>query len=354
VNPETPSERIPERLARYSRQIRFPGIGLQGQQRIADSAAMVIGCGALGSVVAESLVRAGAGLVRLVDRDFVELHNLQRQVLYDESDVKSGLPKSIAAQRKLQAINSSIRIEASVADLDHRNIGQLAAGVDVLVDGTDNFETRFLINDYALETGVPWIYGGCLGSEGQTMTIVPGRGNCLHCLMTDGPPPPGTTAGCDVAGILGPVVNVIASIEAAEALKILSGNIERVSTDLAVVDLWSGRWHKMQLGNLADRVQCPACRGGIRAWLSGDRTSHTAVLCGREAVQIRSTRGSRLDLRDLENRLTGHGSVKRNEFLLKFETEENVITVFEDGRAIIGGTDDPARARSLYARWIGI
>ena len=347
------SEPIPEQWQRYSRQIRFAGIGIEGQARLGRSTALVIGCGALGSVVAETLVRSGVGRVRIVDRDFPELHNLQRQVLFDETDVASGLPKVVAAAAKLRQINSSVTVEPVVEDVSHANIMQLAAGVDVIVDGTDNFETRFLINDCSLETGIPWIYGGCIGSEGQTMTVVPGESACLRCLMSDGPPPPGTTPGCDVAGVIGPVVNVIASLESAEALKILSGNVEQVSDRLTIVDLWTGRLNQMNLLGLAERVSCPACRGGQREWLTGRRASRTAVLCGRNAVQIRGTREGGVDLPEMEKRLLPHGDVLRNDYLLKFRHEDHEITLFEDGRAIISGTGDVAVARTLYARWIG-
>lgn len=353
MNHNSPPDSIPDVLQRYSRQIRFPGMGIEGQQKLLESTALVIGCGALGSVIAESLTRAGVGNLRIVDRDFLELHNLQRQVLYDESDVEAGLPKVIAAQRKLSRINSEITIEAFVEDVDYRNIRQLADGADVIVDGTDNFETRFLINDYALESSVPWIYGGCIGSEGQSMTIVPGKSNCLHCLMAEGPPPPGTTPGCELAGVLGPVVNVVASLEAVEALKILSGNIEAVNLDLVVVDLWSGRLNKMKLGELSAKVQCPACFSGTRSWLSGEQSTQTAVLCGRNAVQIRGSAETRIELPELQKRLSAHGNVTCNEYLLKFDLGEHTFTVFEDGRTIISGTGDIAKARSLFAQWIG-
>jgi len=353
LNSQSSTEKIPDSLQRYSRQIRFSGIGLAGQKRLVDSTALVVGCGALGSVIAETLARAGVGRLRIVDRDFVELHNLQRQVLYDESDVKEGLPKAIAAERKLSRINSSISIDPHIADLTHRNIDQIALGADVIVDGTDNFETRFLLNDFALQHRVPWIYGGCIGSEGQTMTIVPGEGNCLHCLMADGPPPPGTTPGCDVAGILGPVVNVVASLQSVEAIKILSGNVTAVSKDLTVIDLWSGRLNKMKLGDLSAKVDCPACRGGQRDWLSGKQIAQTAVLCGRNAVQIRGSAAGEIDLRQLKTKLQVHGPVQVNEYLLKFEIDQHTITVFTNGRSIVTGTGDVAKAKSLFARWIG-
>ena len=347
---------LPQELRRYSRQIQVPQIGLKGQKRISQGTALIVGCGALGSVSAESLARAGVGRLRIVDRDFLEWHNLQRQVLYDENDVRAGLPKAVAAQRKLRLINSDVNVEAFVEDVDYSNVTGLARDVDVILDGTDNFETRFLLNDLALDRGIPWVYGGCIGSEGQTMSIVPGKSNCLHCLMTAGPPPPGTTPGCDVAGILGPVVQVIGALQAMEAIKILAGQRDALNTGLTVVDLWNGRWHTMQLGNLSAQVQCPACWLGQRSWLSGHQATRTAVLCGRNAVQIRGSRenGQGIDLRKLESALQANGAVLRNEFLLKFERDGHEFTVFSDGRAIISGTGDPARARSLYAQWIGI
>lgn len=353
MNQDDSPKPIPDKLERYSRQIRFPSIGIEGQAKISQSAALVVGCGALGSVIAETLVRAGVGEVRIVDRDFVELHNLQRQVLFDEADVDLGLPKVVAAQKKLAAINSSVEIQAHLEDVNHRNIATLAKGVDVIVDGTDNFETRFLLNDFALERQIPWVYGGCVGCEGQMMAVIPGATPCLHCLMTEGPPPPGTTAGCDVAGVLGPVVNVVASLQAMEALKIVSGNLSDVRSGLTVIDLWSGRMTVMNLGNLPDRVDCPACRQGKRAWLDGQNASQTAVLCGRNAVQIRNTSVRDIDFGALAERLSGQTNVTQNEYLAKFDIEGVSFTVFRNGRAIISGTDEVNKARSLYARWVG-
>ena len=357
MNSDRPEpESIPPSLTRYSRQIRFQQLGVAGQKKLSQATALVVGCGALGSVIAESLARAGVGCLRIVDRDFLEIHNLQRQVLYDESDVRAGLPKAIAAANKLRMINSTIDVQPFVEDLEYRNIGKLADSADVIVDGTDNFETRFLINDFALQSGTPWIYGGCIGSEGQTMTIVPDQSNCLHCLMAEGPPPPGTTDGCDMAGILGPVVNVVASLQSIEALKILSGNLDAVSKDLTVIDLWSGRLNKLKLGELADKIDCPACRGGQRPWLSGQNSTQTAVLCGRNSVQIRGAHGTQIDLAQLDQKLSAHGSVTRNEYLLKFEIADEAdisLTVFENSRTIVAGTGDVAKAKSLFAQWVG-
>jgi molybdopterin-synthase adenylyltransferase len=339
-------------LDRYSRQMRFSPIGEKGQASISKGAALVVGCGALGSVIAETLVRAGTGLVRIVDRDFVELHNLQRQVMYTEADVEAALPKAIAAAQHLRKINSLVRIEPVIADVDHRNIESLVRGIDVIVDGSDNFEIRFLVNDIALRHGIPWIYGGCLGAEGQTMSILPGETGCLRCLLSEGPPAPGTTPGCDMAGIVAPVVNVIASIEAMEAIKVLSGNRQAVNRGLVVVDLWRNRLRQLVPGDSPDPGGCPAC-GGNYEWLSGLHAAQASVLCGRNSVQIRGTPGTELDLLGLAKRWGGEGRVSVNDYLIKLDLGEHQLTVFRDARAIIVGTDDIGKARSLYARWIG-
>ena len=241
-------------IERYIRQIRFPPLGEEGQRRLASARALVCGCGALGSVIANTLVRAGVGAVRIVDRDFVELSNLARQTLFDEADAAAGLPKAVAAAEKLRRINSSVEIEPVVADVNHANIERFCEGVDVILDGTDNFETRFLINDAAVKLRLPWIYGGCVGAEGQTMTIIPGETPCLGCLM-ETCPPPGSTPTCDTAGILGPIVGVIASIEAIEAIKILSGNRDAISRQLTIVDLWQNRIKQVDVSRLARPVR---------------------------------------------------------------------------------------------------
>lgn len=339
-------------LDRYARQIRFAPFGEQGQRKLVESRALVCGCGALGSVIANTLVRAGVGHVRIVDRDFLELNNLQRQVLYDEDDVAAGLPKAIAAQNRLQRINSDIEIEAIVADVDHTNIERLLAGVDVLVDGLDNFETRFLLNDAALNFNIPWVYGGCIGAEGQTMTILPGETACLRCLMSE-TPPPGTTPTCDSAGIMGPVINVIASLQSMEAIKILSGHREAISRKLTVIDVWESTLRQVKLAGLRDSADCPACQRRDFPWLRGERGSHTAVLCGRNAVQLSFPGREAISLESLAARLAGIGQVTRNKFLLRLNVDQFLITVFPDGRAIIGGTEDIAEARTVYARYIG-
>ncbi len=339
-------------LSRYVRQMRFAPLGEAGQESIARGRALIVGCGALGSVIANTLGRAGVGKLRIVDRDFLELNNLQRQVLYDEADVASGLPKAIAAANKLRAINSQIEVEPIVADISAANIVELMQDVDVVVDGTDNFETRYLINDAALKLSTAWIYGGCIGAEGQSMTILPGETPCLRCLMPEAPPP-GATPTCDSAGILGPIINVIASIEAMEALKILAGHRAATSRVLTVIDLWENRVRQVKLVSLqAQRAECPACQGREYPWLSGERGSHSAVLCGRNAVQL-SVAESAISLDELEQKLRGLGRVTRNAFLLRFAIDDYQLTIFPDGRAIISGTEDIAAAKTIYARYIG-
>lgn len=341
----------PPSLDRYARQMRYPPLGEEGQQRLARSRALVCGCGALGSVLADSLVRAGVGAVRIVDRDFVELANLHRQILFDEDDVAAGLPKAVAAAEKLRRVNSTIEIEPIVADIDPTNIERFCEGADVMVDGTDNFETRFLMNDAAVRRGLPWVYGGCVGAEGQTMTILPGETACLRCLLPQCPLP-GSTPTCDTAGVLGPIVGVIASLEAVEAIKILSGNRAAVSRTLTAVDLWQNRFSQIDVVELHKNADCPACKRREFPWLSGQQGSRTAVLCGRNAVQL-SHPGQTASLDELAARLQGMGRLTRNQFLLRLAVDPYQLTLFPDGRAIIHGTDDPATARTVYARYIG-
>ena len=342
---------LPPDLDRYARQMRYLPLGEEGQRRLAKSRAMVCGCGALGSVLANTLVRAGVGAVRIVDRDFVELANLHRQILFDEQDVAAGLPKAIAAAEKLRRANSSVQIEPVVADIDPGNIERLCDGVDVMVDGTDNFETRFLMNDAAVRLGLPWVYGGCVGAEGQSMTILPGRTACLRCLLPECPPP-GSTPTCDTVGVLAPIAGLIASIEAIEAIKILSGNLEAVSRRLTVVDLWRNHFAPIDVVELRDRTDCPACKRGEFAWLAGRQGSQAAVLCGRNAVQL-SHQGPATPLDELARRLEGIGPIVCNPFLLRLTVEPYEIAIFPDGRAIIRGTSDPTTARSVYAKFVG-
>jgi adenylyltransferase/sulfurtransferase len=339
-------------LDRYARQIRYAPIGEEGQRRLLAGRVLVCGCGALGSVIANTLARSGVGYLRLVDRDFLELNNLQRQVLYDEEDVAAGLPKAVAAAAKLAKINSQITIEPLVTDVDPTNILKLTEGIDVIVDGTDNFETRMLVNDVALKRGIPWVYGGCLGAEGQTMTIVPGETACLRCLMSD-TPPPGTMPTCDTAGILAPIINVIASWQSAETIKLLSGNRQAINRSLLVIDLWDNRMRQVNLDTLAAGNDCPACKRGEYPWLDGQRSSHTAVLCGRNAVQLSPPDRAGVSLTALADKLASVGRVTHNKYLLRLAVDDYQVTVFPDGRAIIGGTDDIPTARTVYAKYIG-
>ncbi|MEX2560809.1 MAG: ThiF family adenylyltransferase [Pirellulales bacterium] len=345
----TESSQIPDR---YIRQTRFAPLGNEGQRRMLASRALICGCGALGTVLANTLARAGVGSLRIVDRDFIETNNLQRQVLFDEDDVAAQLPKAIAAANKLRRINSQIEIEPIVADVDHTNVLAFCEGVDVILDGTDNFETRYLLNDAAVKLGLPWVYGGCIGAGGQTMTILPGETACLRCIMEE-PPPAGMAETCDTAGIVAPIVNVIASIQAMEAIKILSGHREAIQRSLLVFDLWENRILNMKAAAAREASDCPVCRRGEFDWLSGQRGSHTAVLCGRNAVQLMRPGGEALPLDALAEKLAGVGRVTRNAFLLRLAVDDYQFTIFPDGRAIIGGTDDIATARALYARYIG-
>ncbi len=344
---------LPE-LDRYNRQILFAEFGEESQKRLLASKVLLCGCGALGSVLAETLTRAGVGFLRVVDRDFVELSNLQRQVLFDEKDVAQRVPKAVAAANKLAKINSDVTIEPHVADIDYTNILQMAEGVDLILDGTDNFEIRFLINDASLETGIPWIYGGCIGSHGQTMAIFPGKTACLRCLI-DTVPDPGTTETCDTAGILGPTVNVIASLQAVDAIKILAGRRELVPPTLTVIDVWDGTFRNMSLADLRERSNCPACVQGERVWLTGERGSQTTILCGRNAVQVSPQQRVDLSFDDLVAKLQGVGEVSSNAYLLRLvlSDPDYDMTVFRDGRAIIKGTQDIGVAKAIYARYVG-
>ncbi|MBI1347274.1 thiazole biosynthesis adenylyltransferase ThiF [bacterium] len=342
---------IPER---YSRQVRFAGLGTEGQARLMQSRAVLCGCGALGTVLAETLVRAGVGFLRIIDRDFVEASNLQRQVLFDEDDVEQQLPKAIAAANKLRRINSSVEIEPIVADVSPQNVRSLFADVDVILDGTDNFETRFLINDASLEMGTPWIYGGCVGSHGQSMTIVPGETACLRCII-ESPPEPGSSETCDTAGVLGPAIQVVASLQAVAAMKLLSGQRQLIAPKLTIVDVWEPSWRTMNLAHVRPENQCPACVRGERKWLQGASTAQTTVLCGRNAVQVTPAEAAQLDLAALSQRWSNLGQVTSNPFLAKLQVtgQPLELTVFRDGRAIIKGTDDPTAARTAYAKFIG-
>ena len=330
---------------RYSRQILFPGIGEAGQQRLLDARVAMAGCGALGSFQAGALARAGVGFLRIIDRDYVELSNLQRQWLFDECDAEQALPKAVAAARKIAAINRDVQTEAAVADLTASNVAEIFDDVDLILDGTDNFETRYLINDYAVDRGRPWIYGAAVGSYGITMAVAPTRTACLRCIYPD--PPSGAQPTCETAGVLGSITALIASWQVAEALKILCGL--EPSRKITTVDVWSGEIR--QVTQPSPSEQCPAC--GRREFPYLKETSRAPVsLCGHNAVQIHESRRP-LNLRDLATRLQPLGEVRANEFALRFETPPYLLTIFPDGRAIVKGTTDAGLARSLYARYIG-
>lgn len=339
-------------LERYSRQTRFPQLGVEGQKRLMESRVTICGCGALGTVLANHLARAGVGHLRIVDRDFIETHNLQRQILFDEKDVAENLPKSEAAARKARLINSAINVEAVVTDIDHTNILDLVSDADLILDGTDNFETRYLINDAAVKLNKPWIYGGVIGAEGQTMTIIPGKTPCIRCVVETSPPP-GMAPTCETAGVLGPAVAVIASFEAIEAIKLLAGKTDTLNDRLIMVDLWDWSFRQLKIANLLGKVDCPCCQRRQFDWLDGKMGSHTTTLCGRNAVQVAVRRDQPLNFSELARNLASAGNVRHNAFMLRFETAGHEFTVFPDGRAIIKGTNDIAKAKTLYSQFIG-
>lgn len=340
-------------LERYSRQMRFFGIGEKGQRKLLDARVTLCGCGALGTVLANHLVRAGVGNVRIVDRDFIETHNLQRQVLFDEQDVAENIPKSEAGARKLRKVNSAINIEAVVADIDRTNIFDLCRDADVILDGTDNFEIRYLINDVAVKLGKPWVYGGSIGSHGQTMTILPGQTPCLRCVF-EAAPNPGEAGTCETAGVLSPIVSIVASFQAAEALKILTGQLDTINRELIYIDCWENVSRRIKIAPLLGKVDCPCCQRKKFEWLEGDMGSQTTSLCGRNAVQVSHRSHSKLNFEEMSHHLKQMGGkVSFNKFMLKFDVETYEFTVFPDGRAIIKGTDDTEKARTLYAKYIG-
>jgi adenylyltransferase/sulfurtransferase len=340
-------------LERYSRQMRFFGIGEKGQRKLLESRVTLCGCGALGTVLANALVRAGVGFVRIVDRDFIETHNLQRQILFDENDVADNVPKAEAAARKLRLVNSTVTIEPVVTDIDRTNIEELCRDADVILDGTDNFEIRYLINDVAVKLNKPWVYGGSIGGHGQTMTILPGQTPCLRCVF-EAAPAPGEAGTCETAGVLGPIVSIIASFQAAEAFKILTGQLDRVNRDLVYIDVWENITRRIRIAPLLGKVDCPCCKRRNFEWLQGEQGSQTTSLCGRNAVQVAHRLPSKLNFEEMARHLGEMGGqVSFNRFLLKFNVEDYEFTVFPDGRAIIKGTSDLDKARVLYAKYVG-
>lgn len=341
-------------VPRYSRQILFAPLGEQGQRRLLGSRVTLIGCGALGSMLAQLLVRAGVGFLRIVDRDVVEWSNLQRQFLFDEDDVRADLPKAEAARRKLARINRDVVVEAIMDDANHENIEDLTEGADLMLDGTDNFETRFLINDLAVKTGRPWVYAACVGSRGMSLPILPGDGACLRCVVEE-PPPREMNPTCETAGILGPVVGLVASHQAMEAMKILAGRIEAVDRRMLIFDAWANRTSHLDVRKAYEEGDCVCCKGRQFDYLGGRLASRTVTLCGRNAVQVHPGNRSPVDFSALADKLgpIARGGPRFNALVFKAVVDGYELTVFPDGRAVIKGVDGPEDARTVYARYIG-
>jgi adenylyltransferase/sulfurtransferase len=335
---------------RYCRQSLLPEIGMDGQRRLRESRAVIVGLGALGTSVANFLVRAGVGQVVLIDRDLVELHNLQRQILYTEEDLDR--PKAVAAAEILQKINSSVEIETQTKDLNISNAEELLVGADIILDGTDNLPTRFLMNDVCLKHGIPWVYAGAVGTSGMVMPILPGRTPCFRCLIPS-LPPPGMLPTCDIAGVLNTIPALIASLECTLAYQILTGRLEArdESSFLVHVDAWRQTFDRIEV---ARRVDCPCCGKGRLEFLDALSREMITSLCGRDAIQITPAAPMEIPLEELDKRLSRLGEVRCTPYMLTFRSGREELSVFRDGRAIIKGTKDEAAARSLYARYIGL
>jgi len=363
---------IGQDLSRYHRQTLLPGFGESGQRKLLDSTVLLLGCGALGSIAADMLARAGVGHLVIIDRDFVELTNLQRQVLFDEQDVIDSIPKAEAAKRKLAKINSGIKVTAIVDDINHTNIERYARGADILVDGLDNFETRYLANDLAVKKGMPYVYGAAVGTTGMAFAVLPHAGGngawektdvaslatpCLRCLFEE-PPSPGTSPTCDTVGVLSSAVAIIANLQVAETLKILTGHFDRVSRTLFNIDLWANEFLQLKVSSAYEKGNCSCCKQRQFEYLDGKAGSSAASLCGRNAVQLRQKQDARkFDMSAVATRLRGHGPVSINEFMLRVTIRDSdkdyEVTLFPDGRAIVKGTDEPTVARSVFAKYVG-
>lgn len=340
-------------LERYSRQILFQHIGEERQKVLLKSSAVVIGCGALGTVSSSYLTRAGIGQIRIIDRDFIEECNLQRQILFDENDISDNLPKAIAAQRKLQKINSKIQIEGIVTDINYSNIDELIDGVDIVIDGTDNFETRFLINDFCVKNSIPWIYGACIGSRGLIMNIIPSETPCLRCVF-ETMPQIGSFPTCDTAGVIGSIASIIASLQVTEAIKILTDDYISLNKKLLEIDVWATKFKQIDVSGLKELNNCPTCKLHNYNFLEAEDGVMTTFLCGKNAVQVMSRNTGNIDLKQLEHRLGSIAVVNRNAFMLKFKVKEHNFTVFPDGRAIITGTNNSSIAKNLYSKYLGM
>lgn len=335
---------------RYSRQILFHEIGRAGQERLSEARVLLVGCGALGAAHAEMLARAGVGHLRIVDRDFVEFTNLQRQTLFRESDAAERLPKAIAAKTRIAEINSEIDVEAIIADVNHSNVESLIEGCDLVLDGTDNFQVRYLVNDACVKHSKSWIYGAAVSSYGTTMTIIPGQTPCLRCIF-DEMPDAGSSPTCDTAGVIMPIIATVSATQVAEALKILVGDTVSLHGSLMQFDVWANDRQRIKLG--APDPDCKACGQHKYEFLDSETAEFSAVLCGRNAVQIAPPQATQLDLAALAEKLRNISEVKHNEYLVRFMSGENEVTVFRDGRAIVKGTDDISVARSLYSKYVG-
>jgi molybdopterin-synthase adenylyltransferase len=337
---------LPENQDRYSRQTLFAPIGTEGQARIRQAKVAVVGCGAIGASVCTLLSRAGIGTLRIIDRDYVEISNLQRQILFDEEDARQSLPKAEAAAGKLSGINSDVKLEPHARDLTPET-AHLLFGADVVLDCTDNFETRYLINDLAIQHGIPWIYAAAVGSYAVTMNILPGETACLACMFAE--PPRGTFATCETAGILNSAANLVASVQVSEALKLLVGSRQQLRRSLLSIDVWTN--DRSEVSTAKPRADCRVCQQKVFEYLEG-KARPQITLCGRNSVQIHE-HNHPVDFPEMSSRLSPHGQVRYNDMILKFWRDAYEMTLFRDGRAIIKGTTDPAVARSLYARFVG-
>ncbi|MHB9863577.1 ThiF family adenylyltransferase [Streptomyces sp. YIM S03343] len=335
---------------RYSRQARFRGIGQAGQERLRAGRVLVVGCGALGSAAVDLLARSGVGRITIVDRDVVELSNLQRQLLFDEADAAAGAPKAVAAAEAVRRINSEITVEPVVADVTPDNVEALVAGADVVLDGTDNLETRYVLNDACVKAGIPWIYGGAVGSGGMAMVVVPGRTQCFRCLFPV-QAPAGALDTCETAGVLASAVVMVSAFQWTEAVKLLVGDREHLNPQLVYFDVWEN--DRLDSDRAGPSPDCPCCGRHRYEFLEAGATSRTASLCGRNAVQVSPGHSVALDLGELATRLAGVGTLTTTKFLLRLGLGAHELTVFPDGRAIVKGTDDLSVARSLYARYVG-
>ncbi len=341
-----------EEKERYVRQTAFNGIGKAGQEKLTKSRVMILGCGGLGSASASILSRAGIGYLKIVDRDFLELNNLQRQILYEEHDVKEGLPKPIAAQRRISQINSTIHIEPVIADVNRFNIEKLISDVDLVIDAVDNFETRFLLNEACVKHNRTWIYGAAIESYGLTMNIIPGKTACLRCVM-DNLPQPGDVPTCETVGVLGSIVCIIASIQSAEAIKILIGINDEINMQMISIDIWQNSYQAIDVAKENIQKNCPVCNQRSFDFLDGKQGSAFTTLCGRNAVQILPFKEMKIDLAKLAIQLADLGTIKANEYLIRFEIEDFELSIFPDGRTLIKGTTDTGIARSLYSKYVG-